>query len=228
MKTHLLVSVLALGLVLGGCNIYYADQATMRGKEAFSAAQEAEKHGDSQGAKYNYRKAQLEFATAAQEDPTGTDRHYNLASAYQELKEYGRAIAEYDRALQCYPGNGKAHSGKIDCLVKMKAPQKQLDEVVATAASIVLQPGRIYLTLAMAYYYAGRTAEVPAALEKAVKAAPSDPHVQVRAGRFYRALGDIDSAKKYLRIAYQLNPEEPDVAYELGILGERLPPVAGR
>ena len=81
--------------------------------------------------------------------------------------------------------------------------------------------------MAMAYYHAGRRAEVPAALDKAAKAAPSDPNIQATVGRFYRALGDMDSAKKYLRIAYQLNPE-PDVAYELGILGERLPPVAGR
>lgn len=228
MKTYLLFAMVALGLVLAGCNRYYADQATNRGKEAFDAATEAKKHGDIRTAEDNYRKAQLEFTTAVQEDPTGTDRHFNLASAYQELKEYDRAIEEYDLSLQCHPGNGKAHSGKINCLVKMKAPQKQIDETVATAVSIVLQPGRIYLTLAMAYYHADRRAEVPAALNKAAKAAPSDPEVQATAGRFYRALGDIDSAKKYLRIAYKLNPEEPDVAYELGILGERLPPVAGR
>ncbi len=228
MKTCRLVLVLALGLVLGGCNMYYADQATNRGKVAFEAATEAEKHGDIREAEFNYHKAQLEFETAVQQDPTGTDRHFNLASAYQELKEYDQAIGKYDRALQCHPGNGKAHSGKINCLVEMRAPQKQIDEAVATAVSIVRQPGRIYLTLAMAYYHAGRTGEVPAALNKAAKAAPSDPNVQATVGRFYRALGDIDSARKHLRIAYQLNPEEPNVAYELGILGESLPPVAGR
>ena len=228
MKTHLLLPVLALSCVLAGCNIYHADQATTRGQEAFAAAKEAERHGDGQTAEFNYQKAKLEFETAAQQDPEGTDRHFNLARAYQELAEYDQAVAEYDRALQCYPGNGKAHSGKIDCLVKMKATKKQLDEAVTTAVNIVHQPGRIYLTLAMAYYHAERRAEVPAALDKAVKAAPSDPNVQATAGRFYRALGDMDSAKKYLRIAYQLNPQEPGVAYELGMLGERLPPVAGR
>ncbi|MCK4850710.1 MAG: tetratricopeptide repeat protein [Phycisphaerae bacterium] len=230
MKTYLFIPLLAAGLLLSGCNIYHADQATKRGLEAFDIAKEAKSHGDHQAANDNYRKAQLEFQSAVDHDPRPTDRHYKLARASQALKEYNRAIREYDQALQRFPGNGKAHSGKIDCLVQMNAPQEEIDDAVATAVSIVRQRdhGWIYLTLAVAYYRAGRTDQVAPALAKAVGAAPSDSYVQATAGRFYRAIGDFDSARKHLKIAYQLNPQEPDVAHDLGVLGERLPPVAGQ
>ena len=228
MKTYFAVALIAASLVLGGCNLYYADEATKRGVKAFDAAKEAKSHGDTVAANDNYRKAQLEFEIAAEQDPTGTDRHYNLATASQEMKQYDRAIGEYERALQCYPGNGTAHSGKIECLVKMGAPQGKIDKAVSSAASIVADPGRIYTALAVAYYQAGRTSDMPAVLAKAVEASPSDSYVQATAGQFYRALGDIEKAKKHLKIAYQLNPDEPWVAYDLGVLGERLPPLAGK
>ncbi len=230
MKTYLFIPLLAAGLLLSGCNIYYADQATKRGLEAFDIAKEAKSHGDDQTANDNYRKAQLEFQSAVDHDPRPTDRHYKLARASQALKEYNRAIREYDRALQRFPGNGKAHSGKIDCLVQMNAPQKQIDDEMDKAVDIlhVREHGRIYLTLAAAYYRTDHTAQMPAVLAKAVGAAPSDSYVQAAAGRFYRAIGDFDSARKHLKIAYQLNPQEPDVAHDLGVLGERLPPVAGQ
>ncbi len=227
MKTYLFMPLLAAGLLLSGCNLYYADQATKRGLEAFDIAKEAKSHGDHQAANDNFRKAQLEFQRAVDHDSRAADRHYRLARASQALKEYDRAMREYDRALQRYPGNGKAHSGKIDCLVQMNAPQEEIDDAVASAVSIVPQRGRIYLTLAAAYYRMGRTDQMPPVLAKAVGAAPADSYIQATAGRFYRALGDFDSASKHLKIAYQLNPQEPGVAYDLGVLGQRLPPIAG-
>ena len=227
MKTYLFIPLLAAGLLLSGCNIYYADEATKRGKLAFDTAKEAKIHGDYQAANDSYRKAQLEFQWAVDQDPGATDRRYNLALACQALKEYDRAIREYDQALECYPGNGKAHTGKIDCLVQMDAPQEEIDAAVAEAVSIVRHRGRVYLTLALAYYRVGRATDMAPVLVKAVRAAPADSYVRATAGRLYKALGDLDSARKHLKIAYQLNPQEPRVAYELGVLDQRLPPTIG-
>ena len=230
MKTCLFVPLLAAGLLLSGCNIYYADQATKRGKLAFDAAKEANSHGDRRSADNSYRKAQLEFAEAAAQDPRGTDRHYNLARASQALAEYDRAIREYDQALKIFPGHGKAHSGKIECLVLMKASQRKIDSAVDTAVSIVpkRERGRIYLTLAEAYYRVGRTGQIPPVLAKAVAVAPNDSYIQATAGRFYKALGDFKSASRHLKRAYQLNPQEERVAYDLGALNQGLPPVVGQ
>lgn len=223
MKAHLLILVLAISLALCGCNTYLADEASKRGIQAYDTAKQAQSHGDSETANTYYHQAQQEFQTAVDNDPTGTDRHYNLARAYQELREYDQAIREYDLAIQCHPGNGKAHSGKIDCLVKKRAPQDQIDKVVDMAVDIV-NPGRVYLTLAMAYYHTGRTADMPEVLAKTAEVSPDDAFVQATVGRFYRAIGDIGSAIKHLRIAYELNPNQPKVAYDLGALGQRLPP----
>ena len=229
MKTYLFMLLLAAGLLLSGCNIYNADQATKRGKLAFDAAKEAKSYGNDRAAEDNYRKAQVEFQEAVNQDPNGTDRHYNLGLVSQTLAEYDLAIREYDQALGYFPGHGEAHKGRIECLVQINASQRRIDAAVAEAVRIVPQPGRIYLTLAAAYFRAGRTSQMPAVLAKAVRAAPSDSYVQATAGRFYhRALGDLKSAIKHLKIAYQLNPQEDGVAYQLGVLGQRLPPIAGQ
>ena len=223
MKAHLVILVLAISLALCGCNTYLADEATKRGIQAYDTAKQAQSHGDYETSNTYFRQAQQEFQTAVDNEPTGTDRHYNLARAYQELREYDQAIREYDLAIRYFPGNGKAHSGKIDCLVKKRAPQDQIDEAVDMAVDIV-NPGRVYLTLAMAYYHTGRTADMPEVLATAAEVSPGDAFVQAVVGRFYRAIGDIDSAIKHLRIAYELNPNQPRVAYDLGSLGQRIPP----
>ena len=228
MKTYLFIPLLAAGLFLSGCNIYYADQATKRGKLAFDAAKEANSHGDRRSANNSYRKAQLEFAEASAQDPRGTDRHYNLARASQALAEYSRAIREYAQAIKIFPGNGKAHSGMIECLVLMKASQRRIDSAVDTAVSIVPQRGRIYLAQAIAYYGVGRTEQVPPVLTKAAAAARNDSYIQARVGRLYKALGDFKSASRHLKRAYQINPQEERVAYDLGALNQELPPVVGQ
>ena len=225
MKAHLLIPVLLAGLVLSGCNIYYADQATKRGVQAYSTARQAQDSGDFQTANTYYLQAQREFQTAVDHDTTGTDRHYNLGRVSQDLKQYEAAIREYDLAIRYFPGNGKAHSGKIDSLVKMRASQDQIDQAINTAVGIVkLDPGRIYLTLAMAYYQVGRIAEMPEVLAKAAQASPTDPYIQAVVGRYYHAIGNTPLGIRHLMMAYELNPDQPGVAYDLGRLGQTLPP----
>ena len=228
MKTYLLMFLLPVGLLLGGCNVYYADQATKRGVEAFDAAKEAKKHGDDQAAADNYRRAQLEFETAIDQDPNSPDRYYNLGMASQALKQYKRALGEYGQALEYFPGHGEARKGRIDCLVQMNASQRQIDDEVAEAVGTLhaREHGRIHLGQAAAYARVGRVADTPAVLERALVAALGDAHIHALAGRLYRAIGDASSAKRCFIIAYKLDPDEPDIAADLGSLGERLPTIA--
>ena len=225
MKAHLVILVLAAGLVLSGCNFYHADQVTQRGIEAYDTGKQAQKYGDVEKATTCYRKAKDEFQTAVENDPTGSNRHFNLGRVCQDLKEYDQAVREYDLAIQYFPGNSQAHWGKIYCLVNKGAPQEQINEAVSTAVKDVkLDPGRIYLTWARGYYHTGRTSEMPAMLDKAAQASPKDAYVQATVGRFYQAIGDTGSAIKHLVIAYELNPNQPGVAYDLGVLGQRISP----
>ena len=224
MKALLLMLVLIGSLALSGCNIFYADQATKRGIEAYDTGKQAQKYGDLEKAATYYRQAKREFQTAAENDPTGSNRHYNLGRVCQDLKEYDQAVREYDLAIQYFPGNSKAHWGKIYCLVNKGAPQEQINRAVATAVEDVkLDPGRIYLTWAMGYYHTGRTSEMPEMLAKAAQVSPKDAYVQATVGRYYQAIGDTSSAIKHLVIAYELDPNQPGVAHDLGMLGQRLP-----
>ena len=225
MKALLLTLVLAAGMVLSGCNMFYAHESTKRGVAAYDEGKQAQRHGDMAKANGHYREAKREFQTAAENDPTGSNRHLNVGRAHQALKEYALAVKAYDRAIQYFPGNREAHWGKIYCLVNDGAPQDQINKAVDTAVSEVqLDEGRIYLTWAMGYHHTGQTHLMPEMLEKAASASPKDPFVQATVGRYYQALGNTGSAIKYLMIAYELDPNEPRVAYDLGVLGQVLPP----
>ena len=225
MRTLVLALVLAASLGMSGCNMYYAHEATKRGIQAYESGKQAQKHGDVEKAATYYREARREFETAVEHEPTVSNRHLNLGRAYQALKEYDPAVREYDLAIQYFPGNAKAHWGKIYCLVNKGAPQEQVNEAVATAVSRVqLDPGRVYLTWAMGYHHTGQPERMPEMLDRAAQASPKDSYVQATVGRFYQAIGNTGSAIKHLVIAYELNPNEPGVAYDLGVLGQRLPP----
>ena len=223
MKGYLLISMLAVSFALCGCNVYYADQATKRGVRAYETAKQAQRHGDTQTANTYYRQAQQEFQIAVDNDTTGPDRHYNLGRVCQDLEQYDRAVEAYDSAISYFPGHHKAHWGKIYCLVKGRAAQARVDEAVTEAVGIV-EPSRVYLTLAMSYYQIGRRGEVAEVLSKAARTGSMDAYVQAVVGRFYRAIGQTPMAIKHLRIAYKLNPNEPGVARDLGALGQGLPP----
>ena len=224
MKAHLLMLMLVVSLALCGCNSHLADQATKRGIQAYDTAKQAQSRGDFETANSYCRQAQQEFQTAVDYNPT-TEGYYNLARAYQDLKEYDQAIQEYDSAIRYFPGNDKAHSGKIDCLLKKHAPQEQIDEAVNMAVKDVdpSRIGRVYLSQAMAYYYAGRTGDMPKVLAEAVEASPKDAYLQATVGRLYRAIGNTSLAIKHLEIAYDLDTNQAGVAYDLGALGQRLP-----
>lgn len=225
MKGNLLLPILAICVMLGGCNFYYADQAAKRGIEAHNAGQQAEDVADHQTANDQYKRAKMEFTAAATLDPKGWSRHYNLAAASQKLQQYAQAIREYDLAIQYGPGQVRAHKGKVDCLVEMHAAQSDIDQAVQMAVSTVKEPSQIYIAQANAYHRMNRLVEMPPVLENAVRAAPRDSHVRAVVGRFYLSIGDTAAAIKHLEIAYQLDPKEPRVAYDLGTLGQRLPPM---
>lgn len=224
MRTLVLILVLAASVVLSGCDMYRAQEATKLGVQAYDQGKQAHKHGDTDKATTYYRQAKREFQTAVENEPTVANRHYNLGRVCQDLKEYDQAVSEYDLAIQYFPGHRQAHWGKIYCLVNQGASQEQIKKAVDTAVNQVqLEPGRVYLTWAMGYYHTGQTSRMPEMLEKAASASPKDPFVQATVGRYYQAIGNTGSAIKHLTIAYELDPNEPGVAYDLGMLGQRLP-----
>lgn len=223
MKSTLLLLMVAVCLFLGGCNIYYADQAVKKGEVAFEAGRRAENNRDTRTADEQYRQAKVQFQAAVSQDPKGWTRHYKLARACQELKEYDRAIREYDTALQLRPDKVVTHARKVDCLIEMGAPQDDIDNAVRKGVAIVGHHSHIYLTQATAYYRMSRLEDMPPVLENAVRASPRDSYVRATVGRHYLAIGDRESAIKHLEIAYQLDPKEENVAFDLGRLGRRLP-----
>ena len=223
MKRTLLLLIAVVCVFLGGCNIYYADRAVEKGEVAFEAGRRAEHNGDTQTSSERYRQAKMQFQAAVSHDPRGWTRHYKLARACQQLKEYDRAIQEYDAALQLRPGKVVTHARKADCLIEMGAPQADIDNAVRKGVAIVGHHSHIYLTQAMAYYRMGRLEDMPPVLENAVRANSRDSYVRATVGRHYWAIGDLESATRHLEIAYELNPKEENVAFDLGRLGRRLP-----
>jgi len=69
-----------------------------------------------------------------------------------------------------------------------------------------------------------------ACYQQALRIAPDSPVVNKQVGYYYLNKGDNTRAKEYLSRSFQLNPNQPDVAGELGRLGVviKIPQAAGQ
>jgi Flp pilus assembly protein TadD len=75
------------------------------------------------------------------------------------------------------------------------------------------------LSLGMAFEKQGLDNYVDKCYQEALKIAPNSPTVNRQLGYYYLAKDKKDIAKEYFIRSFQLNPDQPDVAGELGRLG---------
>jgi len=113
-----------------------------------------------------------------------------------------------------------------------------LDNAVShfrTAVSLNPFEARYWLDLAGAYQVAGLTSEQADAVEHAVKADPTTPHVAWEAANFFLVQGDTEKALRYFRVVLANDPEAVNSTLQLcwratgdanEILDQGLPPRA--
>ncbi|HLY32799.1 MAG TPA: tetratricopeptide repeat protein, partial [Ktedonobacterales bacterium] len=93
-------------------------------------------------------------------------------------------------------------------------------QAIAAAEAAIAQghaTAEVYLTLARAYHQTGRFAEAANAFEQAARLRPT-AETLTQAGQDWRAAGKYDQAQIALTRARQLDPHNPEIPYQLGML----------
>jgi len=149
------------------------------------------------------------------EDP---DAHFELGQLYQADGLWAQAEYHYNTALSFDP----AHRNSQAAMVKLLADSGDKAKAELTADIYMNQVSSSAagsLRLAMAFQKQEMDEYALACYRQALHLAPNSAKVNRQIGYYYLSKGDKVQAQEYLTRSFQLNPNQPEVAGELGRLG---------
>jgi arylsulfatase A-like enzyme/Flp pilus assembly protein TadD len=167
---------------------------------------------DSQHGRYRESSAQLE--TALKAEPNSVPIHYLQGLNDYRLKEFPKAVEEFERVLQLSPDYSLAayHLGLA------YARNGQMDEAIVTLRhTLELDPTNFdaAYNLGAAYLYEQRVSEAEAAFRQSLSIAGDHAPSHLALGQVLLYQGQIDDAIRHLRRAAELSPGNPGAHAEL-------------
>jgi tetratricopeptide (TPR) repeat protein len=145
---------------------------------------------------------------------------FQLAQAYYERGDCGKALPHYARGAQLDPTDdtllidwGLAY----DCL-------NQPDQAIAKfkQAAAIYPNAHVYSQIGMVYGKQGKNAEALAALESAAKIDPNFDMTYVYRGDVHLSMGDAAGAVQDFRQALAISPNNQKASHDLGVAEQRL------
>jgi tetratricopeptide (TPR) repeat protein len=146
------------------------------------------------------------------------DAHYELGRLYQADGLWSKAEHQYNIALSFDPTHREAQAARVNVLLASgDAVKAELltDEYMRQAS--VSAAGS--LRLALAFQKQGMDERALACYQQALRLAPNSAKINRQIGYYYLSRNDKERAMDYLTRSFQLNPNQPEVAGELGRLG---------
>lgn len=157
------------------------------------------------------------------------EAHYNLGRLYQAEGQLVQAENQYGIALNFDPVHRQAQAARVKVLMGSgdATKSKLLAEEYIKQASISAAAS---LELALAFQEQSLDDYALKSYQNALYLAPNSAKINRQVGFYYLSKGNKDVAREYLSRSFQLNPNQPDVAGELGRLGVavRIPRKAGK
>jgi len=146
------------------------------------------------------------------------EAHFKLGKLHQADGLWARAENEYGIALNFDPVHRQAQAARVKVLVNGgdAARAKLLANEYIKQASISAAAS---LQLALAFQEQSLDEYALKSYQQSLYMAPNSAKINRQIGFYYLSKGDKNSAREYLSRSYQLNPNQPDVAGELGRLG---------
>jgi tetratricopeptide (TPR) repeat protein len=145
----------------------------------------------------------LEKATAI--DPRFTAAQTMLASVYEELGEYDRAIERYQIVLGVNPSDPVVLNNLAYALAVRKGVPGDALPFAQKAYIAAKRNALIADTLAWIYYLLGHHADAEKYVTEAAKLAPDHAEIQLHLAHVYLALGRTDAALAALNRSLQLD-----------------------
>jgi tetratricopeptide (TPR) repeat protein len=149
------------------------------------------------------------------EDP---DAHFELGQLYQADGLWAKAEYEYNIALSFNP----AHRDAQAAIVKVLRDSGETAKSGLSAEIYVNQTcasAEDSLRLGMAFQKQQMDDYALVCYQQALQLAPNSAKINRQIGYYYLSKGDKVRAQEYLTRSFQLNPNQPEVAGELGRLG---------
>lgn len=146
------------------------------------------------------------------------ESHFKLGKLYQAEGLWAQAEDQYGITLNFDPVHRQAQAARVKVLLEGgdAIKSKLLADEYINQASISASSS---FQLAMAFQEQGLDEYALKCYQRALYLAPDSARINRQLGFYYLGKGDKDLAREYLTRSFQLNPNQPDVAGELGRLG---------
>jgi Tfp pilus assembly protein PilF len=163
-------------------------------------------------------KKKTELLKAIEKKYEDAEAHFKLGKLYQADGLWTKAEDQYAIALNFDPVHRQAQASRVKVLVNggEAAKAKLLAEEYIKQTSISAASS---LQLALEFQEQGLDEYALKGYQQALYMAPDSAKINRQIGFYYLGKGNKDTAREYLSRSFQLNPNQPDVAGELGRLG---------
>jgi tetratricopeptide (TPR) repeat protein len=144
--------------------------------------------------------------------------HFELGQLYHAAGDYSKAEYYYNQALNFNP----AYRDVQAAMVKLQLNKGDKSKADWVANSYMMQLASMpeqMLSLGEAFEKQGLDEYAFKCYQEALKTAPDSSTVNRQLGYYYLHKNNKDKAKEFFIRSFQLNPDQPDVAGELGRLG---------
>jgi len=149
------------------------------------------------------------------EDP---DAHYELGQLYQNDGLWTQAEYQYNIALSFEPAHRNSQAAMVKVLLSSGSTTK-----AELCADIYMNQSSASATeslkLALAFQKEHLDEYALACYRQALRLAANSAKINRQIGYYYLSKNNKEQAREYLSRSFQLNPNQPEVAGELGRLG---------
>jgi len=144
--------------------------------------------------------------------------HYELGQLYHSQGNWSKADWHYDQAISFNPVYREAQTAKVKMQLDMgdRSKGEYLANMYISQASS--SPDHL-IKLGSAFEKQNLKDYALKCYDTALKMTPDSAPVNRQLGYFYLANNNPDQAKDFFIRSFQLNPNQPDIAKELGKLG---------
>lgn len=156
--------------------------------------------------------ARTRFEQALELDPSLAPAHHTLAQISMNQADYQGALEHATSYLEAQPEDARGLSLLYQANLAVgdeAAAQAAFDRLSVADPELVVQT---FFEEGVTYFNSGRNEQAVAAFENVLKAQPDHPQSHYFLGLCNASLGEIDTAKEYLRRFIELAPEDPEAA----------------
>ncbi len=146
------------------------------------------------------------------------EAHYKLGRIYQKQGLWSQAEFEYNVTLSFEPTHREAQAGVVRALKEM-GDENRAQMAADIYMNQVSGSAKESLLLAIAFQHQDLENLAIKCYRKALNLAPDSYKVNRQMGFYYLNKGDKAKAQQYLTRSFQINPNQPEVAEELGKMG---------